>query len=96
MERKLFSGALFGTAAQALAFWAPKETFGPAMAADAIIPRPTVPPIFRELRKRQSSSSSTRGGETYIIGPDQTCGFINGLPGQMPCLQWTHWLEHCC
>ncbi|OIW27309.1 hypothetical protein CONLIGDRAFT_715815 [Coniochaeta ligniaria NRRL 30616] len=76
MRSIFFSSAVLSTTVQALAFWAPKETVIPTIAADSISPRPTLPPSFRGLRKRQSSSS-----DTFLIGPDQTCGFISGLPG---------------
>lgn len=82
MRSIVLSSAVLGTAAQALALWAPKETFVPSLAADAISPRPTFPPSFQGLRNRQSSSSSD---DTFLVGPDQTCGYISGLPGKLLC-----------
>lgn len=76
MRSIFFSSAVFSTTVKCLAFWAPKETILPTIAADSVSPRPTLPPSFQGLRKRQTSSS-----DTFIIGPDQTCGFISGLPG---------------
>lgn len=71
----LCSGAIFGTAVQALAFWAPKETHIPTIPADAISPKPTLPPNFQGLRKRASAST------TILVGPDETCGYIDGRAG---------------
>ncbi|KAH8907079.1 hypothetical protein BR93DRAFT_968628 [Coniochaeta sp. PMI_546] len=76
MRSIYFSSAVLSTTVQALAFWAPTETFVPTIVADSVSPRPTLPPSIRGLRKRQTSSS-----DTFLIGPDQTCGFISGLPG---------------
>lgn len=72
----LYSSAIFGPAvAEALAFWGPMKTLLPSIHADAMSPRPTEAPAFHELLRRQSS------GETVLVAPDNTCGYVSGLPG---------------
>jgi hypothetical protein len=72
--------AVFCPLISALAFIAPRAT----TVDDAINfhpqswgPQPTEPPKFKELLKRQSSSSLT-----LIEGPDDICGFQFGISGK--------------
>ncbi|XXG97727.1 carnitine O-acetyltransferase yat1 [Hypoxylon texense] len=72
----LLSAAVFITAVQAVAFDGklPEPT-------NAVIPSPvfqapevTLPPSIQELVKRQE-------GQTVLVGPDNTCGYVDGRPG---------------
>ncbi|KAI1765844.1 hypothetical protein GGR53DRAFT_464973 [Hypoxylon sp. FL1150] len=72
----LLSAAVFVTAVQAMAF-----DGKPAEATDTGIPSPTfqlpeitLPPSMKELAKRQE-------GQTVLIGPDNTCGYVDGRAG---------------
>ncbi|KAI1388299.1 uncharacterized protein F4822DRAFT_241342 [Hypoxylon trugodes] len=72
----LLSAAVFITAAQALAFDGrpAQPTFGVIPNPTFQLPAITIPPSIHELAKRQ-------GGDTVLVGPDNTCGFFDGRPG---------------
>ncbi|CAJ2511090.1 Uu.00g067150.m01.CDS01 [Anthostomella pinea] len=72
----LFTTAVIITAVQGLAF-----DGKPPRATNAVVPDPTYqlpeitePPSVRDLFKRQN-------GQTVLVGPDNTCGFVDGRPG---------------
>lgn len=72
----LLTAAVFVTAVQAMAF-----DGKPAEPTNAGIPSPTfqlpeitLPPSMKELAKRQE-------GQTVLIGPDNTCGYVDGRAG---------------
>ncbi|KAL7624340.1 hypothetical protein AAE478_005902 [Parahypoxylon ruwenzoriense] len=68
--------AVFLTAVQALAFDGklPKPTEVLRPNPTFKLPKITIPPSIRELGKRQNE-------QTVLIGPDNTCGFVDGRPG---------------
>ncbi len=73
----LWGAALFGAGVNALAFWNPRETDLAVMPSDGMSPRPTSPPAFAELKRRATPSI-----DTFLVAPDNTCGYFGGLPGQ--------------
>jgi hypothetical protein len=75
----LLSASLLSTTAQAYAFWTPRQTASVVVPLDAQSPRPTHPPGLHELLRRQNSAAVY----TYSVGPDNTCGYISGLPGEL-------------
>ncbi|KAI1084411.1 hypothetical protein F5B20DRAFT_576550 [Whalleya microplaca] len=72
----LFAAATFITAVQALAFDGklPKPTSAFELSPTTQQPEITKAPDVRELAKRQN-------GQTVLIGPDNTCGFVDGRAG---------------
>ena len=77
----LYGLALFAATAQALAFPGPNPTYGIVLPAGIQSPRPTDPPKLKQrILKRQSSSDD----DTFLVAPDNTCGYISGLAGMPP------------
>ncbi len=76
----LRAAALFGATAQALAYRGPRETLVASVPSDAQSPRPTLPPSLPELRRRASPGSGT---STFLVAPDNTCGYVSGLQGML-------------
>ncbi|KAI1381542.1 hypothetical protein F4677DRAFT_128991 [Hypoxylon crocopeplum] len=72
----LLSTAVFFTAVQALAFDGklPRATDGVIPNPTFQLPEITIPPSIHELAKRQN-------GQTVLVGPDNTCGFVSGRAG---------------
>ncbi|KAI2632380.1 hypothetical protein GGR54DRAFT_33180 [Hypoxylon sp. NC1633] len=72
----LLSAAVFVAAVQALAFDGklPKPTVGVIPNPTFQLPEITIPPSVHELAKRQE-------GQTVLVGPDNTCGYVDGRPG---------------
>lgn len=69
-----FSVALFGASVQAIAFPGPSPTNDIyAIQEDGWTPMPTAPPGVHEVLRRQNRLAST-----YIMAPDNTCGFVSG------------------
>lgn len=83
---RLYRVALFGASVHALAYPGPQATDRVIIPSDAQTPRPTLPPtLHHELFKRQvsgSASGSGSYGDTILIAPDNTCGYVSGLPGK--------------
>jgi hypothetical protein len=74
----LYGAAVFGASVQALAFPSPRPTDPfQALPQDGWSPRPTPEPYAPALFRRQNGLPST-----YLLAPDQTCGFINGSPSE--------------
>ena len=71
--------AAFGATMQALIFPGPEATDAVVTPTNAQSPRPTRPPIFKELRRRQASSTD----ETFLVAPDNTCGYVSGLSSEI-------------
>ena len=65
--------AALGTTVNGRAFWQPRATATVKMAAEGNPPAPTLPPKMSELRKRADA--------VVLVAPDNTCGYISGLPG---------------
>ncbi|KAL1871581.1 hypothetical protein VTK73DRAFT_2010 [Phialemonium thermophilum] len=78
---RIGAAALFGAAARAFAFAAPKETDFAAVPLDAISPKPTPPPVYNAVLQRRQGTGSSK--ETFLFAPDNTCGYISGLPGAL-------------
>ncbi|EAA27956.1 hypothetical protein GE21DRAFT_3252 [Neurospora crassa] len=82
---RFYRVALFGASVHALAFPGPQATDRVIIPSDAQTPRPTLPPtLHHELFKRQvsgSASGSGSYGDTIFVAPDNTCGYVSGLPG---------------
>lgn len=80
------AAALFGASVQALAFPGPQPTDAfQALPLDGWSPRPTAAPapaVAHELLRRQQNILPA----TYLLAPDNTCGFINGI-SSMSCLR---------
>ncbi len=74
------SAVLAGVAVWALEFPGPRMTQMAAILADMHLPRPTQAPIYRDFRavRKRASTSDT----TVLVAPDNTCGFVSGLPGE--------------
>lgn len=72
----LLSIAALVTAVQALALDAnhPEPTLVSKPNPTFQSPKITLPPSIQELAKRQN-------GQTVLIGPDNTCGYVDGRPG---------------
>ncbi|GAB1313221.1 hypothetical protein MFIFM68171_03431 [Madurella fahalii] len=65
---------LFGASVRALAFPGPSPTDDIyAIQEDGWTPMPTAPPDVHEVLRRQNNL-----GATYIMAPDNTCGFVSG------------------
>lgn len=62
----------------------PRQTDAPIIPRDAQSPRPTEPPRIPKGLDRLIKAQ-TRGSTvfTYSVGPDETCGYISGLPGKL-------------
>jgi hypothetical protein len=75
----LYGAALFGASVQAYAFLGarPTDAFA-AIPENGWSPRPTPAPEAHPLLRRQIGLP-----ETYLIAPDNTCGFINGSPSML-------------
>jgi hypothetical protein len=70
----LYGAALLGASVQAFAFLPqPTDPFQALPLENGWTPRPTPAPEGHGLFKRQISLPSS-----YLIAPDNTCGFING------------------
>lgn len=77
----LYRAALFGAAVHALAFPGPQPTDN----AHAIVqdggwtPRPTSAPEPRQVLRRQSDF-----GSSYLVAPDNICGYFDGKYSSWP------------
>ena len=79
----LYGAAVFGASVasvHALAFPGPQPTPPPsdsfqALPLDGWSPRPTPAPGAHQLLRRQQNILPS----TYLLAPDNTCGYINGL-----------------
>jgi hypothetical protein len=72
----IWAGAL-STAVNGLAYKGPVITNIAYPAIVARNPEPTPPPSLHELLKRQNIA------ETFLVGPDNTCGYVSGLAGEL-------------
>ncbi|AEO71455.1 uncharacterized protein THITE_2123826 [Thermothielavioides terrestris NRRL 8126] len=80
MGLRLLSGAALCAAVsvqvQALAFQGPRPTDAfNALPENGWSPKPTPGPDLHALLRRQNGLAST-----YLVAPDNTCGFVNGNP----------------
>ncbi|KAI0147115.1 hypothetical protein GGR57DRAFT_516155 [Xylariaceae sp. FL1272] len=75
---KFLTAAAFATAVQASAFAGRPARVTQSVTPDATFQLPTVTdgPDLRELLKKRAD-----GDQAVLIGPDNTCGFVNGRPG---------------
>ena len=75
----LYGAALFGVSAQAFAFLPrPTAPFEARPLENGWSPAPTPAPDAALFRRQISLPS------TYLIAPDNTCGFINGNSSEWP------------
>lgn len=79
MARFLLGGTALVGAVQAVVF-RPEATGLAALLAEVNFPQPTFAPSFQGMKdlKRQATTTSP---DTFLIAPDNTCGFVSGRPG---------------
>ncbi|KAK3397279.1 hypothetical protein B0T20DRAFT_394412 [Sordaria brevicollis] len=84
---RLYQVALFGASVHALAYPGPQATDRVIIPSNAKSPSPTLPPSLPPgfhnglLRRQISGSESGSYGDTILIAPDNTCGYVSGLAG---------------
>lgn len=68
--------AALSSVAYAKIYELPQATTSFNFPLDQFSPQPTKAPAYAELRKRQSSTTTT-----VLVAPDNTCGYISGRAG---------------
>ena len=74
--RTLVAIAALPFAVEAIHMWEPRATGAIYFRDDGFTPKPTDMPRIHDLVRRDSPP-----GQTVLAAPDNTCGYIDGLPG---------------